>query len=59
MITRKKLIGSGAALVGVPPSMQACAPTVIDPYDHHLLKRHLGDANWLIFQVCKVAGVTW
>ena len=36
MITRKKLIGSGAALVGVPPSMQACAPTVIDPYVHHL-----------------------
>ena len=40
MITRKKFIGSGAALVGVL-SLQACAPTVIDPYDHHLLKRHL------------------
>ena len=36
MITRKKFISSGAALVGVPPSLQACAPTVVDPYDHHL-----------------------
>ena len=36
MITRKKFISSGAALVGVPLSLQACAPTVVDPYDHHL-----------------------